>query len=1144
MNRLRSRAPHIETPGSRAPRVGALGDRAQRSAPRCGLAPRVRTRAGASLLGLLVLGVLLCVAALCAVRVARHATGARVELGRVKLAAVDAATRTKLAGLKDRIFVTYYVSPREQLPSHMRRMEQQVRDLCEALHAAAPSRFEYQVVDPGSHPDFERFAAKRKASPVRVRSIERDNYSERTVWSTLTISYGPHAPAIVNGLLPEQLPRLQARILAQVDQLETPRKPVVLLAGPARYDELRAEIEARASVRPFEMASRLPLPLEGDVLLWLEPTEVDPTRLRELEQWLASGRSLLIAGSLRDAAPTLQGGQPALAFTPTGYPAEAILSHFGLEPRAGRFFDTNCEKLDFGGQLLEAPSLVRCIAPAQDFHTFRGQPNGTLLFQAPTPLGLDGARLEALGLKPELLAATSDKTWVQAEADMLALAAIGPERGEPAPRQALIVALRSQDPLHGLLVAAAAATPFQDGFYKREATAHWRLVKTLLDTLLDDERLVTNQIGVLRAAPLAELSGGARSGWRLFCVLFLPAALLAIALGRGALNRGAARAAGEWRKTVAVRPLALRLGAGLALAIVATTLASWTGARLDLSEDGLNQLAPESRAIAAQARGIRAELCFSAPDRLPPALRTPVQRARDTLRAFRRAGAEIEIENVETDASDKANRAALETRGFTPLQVATHDEETTTVRTVYSALRLSLGERSELLKFPDAASFEQLEFRLAFALWRLRTGKHPAIAFASDTPRKSAAEEYDDQQAGLFAPRSGDVYQQARELLTRHDFDVLHVNPREPRLPAASDALVWLQPRRSVDRMFEELITYLHRGGRVLLSAQHFVMQSRQYRGKNYSIDYWPQPQSPDVELYYFPGLGIELVRQPFFDDLNTRVALESKAKKSAQDEYFAMESALPFLVRVAAAGFDRESPVTRGLGDQAFLFPAFFELDAAKLAAAGLAARPLMWSSERTWSIDWKGGFFHDPLLRWPPQAETLGPDRTLEPILRGRVPLALDVRGSFPYPPERIQQVLYTSGADGQSQSQPAPPWPSAAEDPGSPGRLLFYGCSEQFKNHRLYEPEFRADQLLLNSVASLALPEELARIATRRKAERGYGLLEPAAKLWWRNLVIGLAPALLALYGLARAFAARRAWRASAAILAARDGGAARA
>lgn len=71
------------------------------------------------------------------------------------------------------------------------------------------------------------------------------------------------------------------------------------------------------------------------------------------------------------------------------------------------------------------------------------------------------------------------------------------------------------------------------------------------------------------------------------------------------------------------------------------------------------------------------------------------------------------------------------------------------------------------------------------------------------------------------------------------------------------------------------------------------------------------------------------------------------------------------------------------------------------------------------------------------------------------------------------------------------------------------MLFGCSELFKDHRLRTPEFRADHLLLNAVAELALPPELADVAARRPVRRGFDYVEPEARVRWRLLVLGAWP-----------------------------------
>jgi hypothetical protein len=89
-------------------------------------------------------------------------------------------------------------------------------------------------------------------------------------------------------------------------------------------------------------------------------------------------------------------------------------------------------------------------------------------------------------------------------------------------------------------------------------------------------------------------------------------------------------------------------------------------------------------------------------------------------------------------------------------------------------------------------------------------------------------------------------------------------------------------------------------------------------------------------------------------------------------------------------------------------------------------------------------------------------------------------------------------------------------AAYPPSAPGKLMLIGCSSAFQDERLGLAEFRADHLLLNSVADLALPEELAAIATRHPTVRGFGFVEPDVKIEWRSIVVAAPPLAILLLG----------------------------
>lgn len=1068
-------------------------------------------------------------------------SGVRSEVGRIKRIELSAALARRLASLKDDLTLTYYVSPAADMPSHLRRLERDVTDLLRAMRAAGGGRVDYRIVDPTQEADLKRFAGRRKVAPVRVRSVAQDSYSEREVWSTLTIAYGPRTPAMIGGLGPEHLPRLQNLFIEHIDQLEAPRKPVFAVAAPAEgYRELRAYLAQAGRVVECNFEINPRVPQDADVLFWIEPGAVNESLLRNLHNFIANGRSVVVAGGAYRA--DVDAARGVLRLRDSGYDAEALLGGFGIQPVAGLLLDHKEAPMALPTGEEQAPFRVLSLALNQDFQALANEPRGSLLFNVPTPFALDAERLAEGGWAAEVLATSSDESaLVDEPGPEVPLIALG-TAGRPVAKQPLLVWLRNVDPWSGTLVACGAANLFRDDTFVIDTLAHKRLTGVLVSTLASDERLVTAHAGRDRAEPLPALSGAQRLWWRALVLLLLPGVLLAVLLVR-AMQRPA-RPAGVARAPGFAGFAALRLAVGL-IAVVLLAALTRGHARADLTGDRLNALSRYSEEIAAGATGaqrVEAELIASASDRLSPELRSQVARLEHMLGEYAQRGAELHVLRIRPEELSDAEREQLATAGVRPLKVTSRQDEVTTVRNIYCALRLKSGERVEVLPFAGADAFENLEFRLTFALWRLQTGRHPHIAFASDVPRLSAAEVYQVYQSqGLIAPSGKDVYSIAREILSGVDLRVTHVNPREPQLPADIDALVWLQPRRSVTPMLEAMIDYLYRGGRVMVAAQHFVMQSRQYRGTEFKFNYWPQPQSPDIEEFYYPGLGVLMVREVLFDAVSTIADLTTILYRAARREFVAMRHAKSFLIRSVPPNY-ADSPITRNLGDLPFLFGAFFRLDQERLAALGLKATELIRTSPRAWSLDWKGGWLSDGYLPGPgepilkAEAEAAGRpmvDDDGNPLpypeqFVGPVPLAVLVEGQFPWPEKVFEFPPKVFLADGQMQEpEPLPDYPHKAPvDRAAPGRLLLVGNSEMFKDDRLTElrPTFRPDQLLLNAVAALALEPPLAEVITRRSVARGFEPVVGADRLRWRGVVLGALPALMGLLFVARFLALR--------------------
>jgi len=1021
----------------------------------------------------------------------------RLELGRVQPTRLAPATIAAFERAPAPVLATYYVSSRAALPSEMKALPGAVEDLFAALERRLPGRFAYSLVDPGERPELPGFSSRRTITPFQVRSVAHDAWSERTVYSTLELACGDAPATLVRGLESEDLPRLQELLVTWLAQLETPRVPRLALAAPESggFEELAEALAARGTLERVTLDEGTPLPA-CDALLWMAPRRVSGDQLRQLEALLARGASVLVAGTAVEADEEVRAGVPHVTFRPSEGATGALAAHFGLLQEQRLVCDTTAETLVFDETEVLAPHWVRAIAPDQDFRGFASQPNGTLLFRAGSGFRPEPARLAELGLAAQVLAATTDGAWLEEpDGGERLLASLVREEAKAVAKQALLVALRGERPLQGTLVLAGAATPFEDGFFHRERVAHGRLLAVLLDEFLARERLLAAALTRTQPEALPAFAPGARLGWRLFA-LVLPVLILALALHGRALA-----ALPRATTTLTLRHVHAAWRPVLACGIVLVGLSEVRAVEpvLDVTRDGLHTLAPVTRTTLAESarRGpVRARWVVSSPARLPPELRGPARALPALLASCARAGLELEFT---TQTADGLAREELEALGAEPHLATSELDGVTRATQFVAALELARGNERVLLDFPAARAFERLEFRLVQALRRLDGAAPTRVAFASDVPRLSAAEAHEEfQQKNLFAPRGTDVYALARAALAAQDLEVVHVNPRAPVLPEDFDVLVWLQPRRSIEPMLAATVRALVGGGKVVLAAQHFRLKPQQFRGRDFALSWWPEPQSPDVEALYFPELSLELVREVLFDELCVPLATTAEQTGRAAERVFERQSgALPFQVRVSADGF-AEHPVLRGLSDQAFPFANRLRWDEERLAALGLRATVLATTSPRSWSYAWSGGWIPDELLDGP--AASAG--------YLGRQPLAALFEGTFPRP---TRPLTLTPPAPDAPLGEEAP-WPASA-----PGKLLFVGSSQFLTSERLVDPEFRGDSFLWNAVATLAFEPELAELATRARTRPGFGVIAPTTRLAWRTGVVTGAPLLLALLAL---------------------------
>jgi hypothetical protein len=528
----------------------------------------------------------------------------------------------------------------------------------------------------------------------------------------------------------------------------------------------------------------------------------------------------------------------------------------------------------------------------------------------------------------------------------------------------------------------------------------------------------------------------------------------------------------------------------------------------------LNGLAVETRSILARrvsdATPVRVEVIFSPEVDLPSDLRPCARRLREILRSFATAAPGFGVRHVRTTGLGSADLTALARDGVLPFELAAGEDAGPAPKNLFASIVLRGDSRRESLSFPDPQSFEHVEFRLAAAIERLFGARRARVAVVASAPRLSPAEALEYQKKGLFAPGGSDVFGEARALLDEHDFAVSELDPTQTEAPAGTDLLLCLQPRRDAGPVLAAAAGQLSRGGAVLVAGQHFTLRSRRALDSGMTLGLWPEPQYDDLDRLYLPKIGIDLVREVLLDDLHgasdvaTQVARERGKFSSVRER-----AASPLFVRAVPGGFDPASPIVRGISELLLSCPSRLRWDAERLARQGIEARALIWTSERAWSLDWKGGDLPPELVLGSGGAVSIG-----------RVPLAALFEGTFP--PPSIDPALPTiSDHVGDPSVKPA----------SSSGRLLLVGCSEMFRDGEISAPGRDNARFLLNAAAWLALPADLAAILARRSAPPGLGFVGPASRIVWRVLVLVAGPATILAFGFwsVRRRAARAARRA---------------
>lgn len=1035
----------------------------------------------------------LALAATLAVLAALLATQAapNVELGPARTNSRSLSPRLAAAlervGGAGEISLCWFREARADLPSGWSAVDDALSELFSTLESSTASRTRVRtlIVEPRADAQAASYATRVRVTPFAQRSVRADGWSEVEVWSALRIVAGARGVALVPAITPELAPALQDLVAAELEELAAPTRAHVAVAAPQRFARLRTELGARADVRDCDFEESARIAPEVELLVWIEPARVDARHVRELESFLQRGGSVWIAG----AGQSARWDGSRLLVDEDRAALEALLPHFGLRARPGIVFDR------LGSELA---LRVASIGEAQDFRELASEPRGNLFFESASALEPDFERLEQLGLRVRALAASANSARVLAPAAReMSRAELEVRARAQAPRSALLLAeLVPTEPWRGSLAVAGSSSPFEDRELADRAAAHPELVQVLLEELAGSSRVARRALAASRPQPLRELTSAERTRWRALVVLLPAAAMLACALlffvRRTQAARGARRT-GTWRARLALLGLALVIAlaaslpgrvlpASASLVDARTTRRAWPSALASLASEH-----------AARGEPVRVLASFSPDESLPPELRPLARTAFERLEALSSELPAIEARRSREPVGPEHLERAEPEGGVPVLRTTSRLDEGTQVRFIHASIAFASGPRRVRLDFASARDFEELDFKLALALWRVLEGGDARLGFAAGDERLSPAEallEY--QREGRFAPQQATRFQAARALLAGAGFELVDLDPRKPDAPADLASFVWLAPQRDASPLGRVIADRLAPSGRALIALQRWRLRPVRRAASAGGLALWPEPQFADLDERWLPRLGLSFPREVVADERHGAAHLRVKLERELARASSRVEDVRGiWLPRASATQAARDAFGAAQLGEPLLALPTRIELDGARLAHLGLRAEPWLVGSRAARTSSWRGGDLPEELAV-PGSGATADARSLAEPVF------AVRVHGTFP-------------GAEIEPQwkSTPAPARNATTHiSAARESELVLVGCAEAFSDE-LLESEPDNARLLLALASRVGLPDEFTALLGARPLPPTFDAPGASERGAWRAGVVLGAP-----------------------------------
>ncbi|MDZ4858430.1 MAG: Gldg family protein [Candidatus Hydrogenedentes bacterium] len=387
---------------------------------------------------------------------------------------VSPATRTILSNLESPAQIKVYISPKDEMPTALKTLEQDITDKLAELKIAAGGKLEFTPVylraanviasqedmlageageekkedEETEAEKLEKLMLSRGVQPFMASAFVNDEVTQKAVYSSIGIGYLDAKEEILPQVVPDSLPELEYRLVNTIYKLSRKEPPRVALVAPKEavnippqlrqiyaqmgqpvpesedpYEFLQMILEQeKYAVDRVELTQQSALPEEYSTLVIVNPREFNDRQKWEINRALLAGKNVVLAVQNYEWEYRLSAqGELNLSKREQNPQVNDLLASYGLGVNTEILMDVNQVPLTIrsgnplealmGGTTVKLPMHMLINNSTMDTTAPITNRLSTIFYLWGSHLDIKEDELKKSGLTSDVVMTTTDGAW-------------------------------------------------------------------------------------------------------------------------------------------------------------------------------------------------------------------------------------------------------------------------------------------------------------------------------------------------------------------------------------------------------------------------------------------------------------------------------------------------------------------------------------------------------------------------------------------------------------------------------------------------------------------------------------------------------------------------------------------------------------